>query len=422
MKLHTGVFAGMILIVICPLAMAADSWETQFERGILVHRAGRYAEAEGLFRVALDTIERTQPKQPRIAEVLNNLAAENHLLARFVEAERYYKLALEHSRRQPEAGNVSGRTLINLAGLYRLQGRYSEAESTCLEGIRELERSTGPESGPVATAFATLAEIYRVQEKLSKAESLAERALAIAQRGDTDDPRFAAIVHTLAGIYLSAGKAEKAGPLFERSRDIMAQSLGPQHPNVAADLNGLAEIACQQQHYAEAEALFRQTLAIWERAFGAEHPSTAIALNNVAQTVRFQKRYREAETLYQRSAALLETNGTGLDRAKCLGNLADLYHEQGREPRAVEYYQYALTAAKQELGENHPEVALLMKRLAEVRRSQRNYAESVKLYKQSIAILQRSFGPDDPALQQSLTAYKQLVSESSRFIVAAPSK
>ncbi len=220
-----------------------------------------------------------------------------------------------------------------------------------------------------------------------------------------------------------AGKIEKAGALYERSRGIAERRLGPQHPSLALDLNGLAEIAFLQQRYKDAEELFRQTLAIWEKTLGPNHVNTAIAVNNLAQAVRFQKRYNDAEALYQRSTAILDTiPGAHLERGKCLGNLANFHHELGRETRAVDYYQRALVETKQALGEHHPEVALLIKNLADVRRSQSNYTESVKLYKQSIAILQRSFGPDDPALQQSLTAYDQLVTEANRFIVLPRSK
>jgi hypothetical protein len=118
--------------------------------------------------------------------------------------------------------------------------------------------------------------------------------------------------------------------------------------------------------------------------------------------------------------AILEKNpAKTVDLAKCLGNVADFFHAQGKETTAVDYYRRALTLMRQALGEEHPEVAILMSGLAGVRRSQMHYRESVDLYRRSIPILEASFGARDPQVKQSQAAYQSLMSEANRFLLFA---
>jgi tetratricopeptide (TPR) repeat protein len=88
-------------------AQSAALRET-FGRGMELYRAGRYAEAEPLFRRSL-AIEAHLPGPPR-----------------------------------PEAAQG----LDNLAGMYEEQGRYAEAEPLYGRALAMLERALGPDQGP----------------------------------------------------------------------------------------------------------------------------------------------------------------------------------------------------------------------------------------------------------------------------------
>ena len=128
---------------------------------------------------------------------------------------------------------------------------------------------------------------------------------------------------------------------------------------------------------------------------------------NLAQALRFQQRYAEAEPLYERALEILE----GGDRAHCLANYADMYYQQGKQVAAVDLYRKALEAAQRAFGADHPQTALIMTRLAEVRRDQGLYVESVKLYRQALPVL------EGEELRAARRQYDQTLKEASRTML-----
>jgi hypothetical protein len=59
----------------------------------------------------------------------------------------------------------------------------------------------------------------------------------------------------------------------------------------------------------------------------------------------------------------------------------------------------------------------MMERLAEVRRSQQHYVESVSLYRRAIPMLERQLGPDDERVRSSVVAYKRLRNEAKSHVL-----
>ncbi len=83
-----------------------------------------------------------------------------------------------------------------------------------------------------------------------------------------------------------------------------AEGFGQQDPRLAASLNNLAGLYRAQRKYAAAEPLYKRSLAIREKALGPDHPNVATSLEYIA--VLYQKTGREkaAEKLEKRAAAI----------------------------------------------------------------------------------------------------------------------
>ena len=79
----------------------------------------------------------------------------------------------------------------------------------------------------------------------------------------------------------------------------------------------------------------------------------------------------------------------------------DLYH-QGKYSRAAVVAQKALEVAEENMGPDHPNVALSLNNLAELHRTQGDYAQAEPLYKRSLAIKEKSLGPNHPNVATSL--------------------
>src|SRR6516164_1614548 len=134
----------------------------------------------------------------------------------FAEAESMYRRALDAFDRAGEGGSLDrALTLENVAVMLRAEGRYTESEKVHREALPRLEELTGPDSLATVRAVGNLAALYWSSGKLEQAESLALRAdtafrnLPAATRSDR-----AANRQILASIFLTEHRYEDAENLL----------------------------------------------------------------------------------------------------------------------------------------------------------------------------------------------------------------
>ena len=107
---------------------------------------------------------------------------------RYADAEPLYKRALEIDEKVygKEHPSVATR-LVNLADLYRTTGRYAEGEPLFTRALKILEKVHGEEHPSVAACLNNLALLYETTGRYAEAEPLFTRALSIAPHtGDPD--------------------------------------------------------------------------------------------------------------------------------------------------------------------------------------------------------------------------------------------
>jgi tetratricopeptide (TPR) repeat protein len=404
--MHSKTFA--ILVSIATLAATPPSWQADRDRALTLHAAGNYREAERLFRAALASLKQNSPDDPNIPEILNNLGADCHLLGKYAEAEQFYRnaLAVWKSRTDISAETIA-RTLGNLATTYRARGLSGEAETAYKEALQAIEGDSRY-IAQYAFTLSNLADLERMRDKPADSLPLAQRAVKLLEgEGGAAAPRLAFALQSLAATERALGHVEEAGRLYRKALTLVIAQNGDDHPVTAAVKTNLAEIALKLEAYADAETLSREAMATWQRTLGPSHARVGVAAVNLAQSLRFQQRYTEAAPLYERALELLD----GGDRARCLADYADMNYQQGKPVAAVDLYRKALDAAGRTLGADHPQTALIMTRLAEVRRNQGLYAESVKLYRLALPKLE---GDD---LRQARRQYDETLKEASRTML-----
>jgi Flp pilus assembly protein TadD len=86
----------------------------------------------------------------------------------------------------------------------------------------------------------------------------------MAARYGENSPQYAAALNNLAGLLQAANRLSEAEPLLRRALAIDEQSFGPDHPNVARDLNNLATLLQATNRLAEAEPLMRRARHLGE--------------------------------------------------------------------------------------------------------------------------------------------------------------
>ncbi|HWR58787.1 MAG TPA: tetratricopeptide repeat protein, partial [Thermodesulfovibrionales bacterium] len=200
--------------------------------------------------------------------------------------------------------------------------------------------------------------------------------------------------------------------------------------------------------YDDAEPLMHRTLNIYENHYGVNHPATAFSLNDLATLYDSKGNYNEAERLYKRAIEILEKNTESnyLDLAACLNNLALLKHNKGNYDNAEQYYERALEMYETILGPDDLYVALILSnissvyisiievsaagksmRIPSVRKSLEelpeyvdpeeiaSYAKVEPILKRSLAIREKTLGPNHTDLLSSFTNLSSVYIRMKRF-------
>src|SRR5690349_18622616 len=76
--------------------------------------------------------------------------------------------------------------------------------------------------------------------------------------------------------------------------------------------------------------------------------------------------------------------------------------DEGKYADAVPLAQRALAVRENELGPDHPDVAISLNNLAELYRAQGRYVDAEPLYRRSLGIREKSLGPDHPDVATAL--------------------
>lgn len=161
---------------------------------------------------------------------------------KYAEAERLFREALEISEKAygPEHRETAT-CLDNLATCLRKQGRYIDAVTFCSRSLSIREAVLGRKHAHTAASYCNLGFLYRTLGRYDEAHSLLTKSLTIREQAlGTDHPYVAESLDRLAGLCRDLGRYEEAARLCERGLQIRRETLGDDHPLTAASLNNLA--------------------------------------------------------------------------------------------------------------------------------------------------------------------------------------
>jgi tetratricopeptide (TPR) repeat protein len=282
----------------------AKPGDAAFFLGESLYEQGRYLESAEAYRI----VARLRPDDTL---VLNNLGLSLTGAGRQAEAEPVFRRALEIREKTfgPEHPGVSI-SLNNLGMLLYAKHDLDAAEQLFRRAGGIDEKVLGPESTLLATDLNNLAVVLLNKGDLAGAEPPCRRALQIRYKSlGPDAPDFGNSLDNLATILYSKGDVTGALPLYRQSLAIRRKALGAEHPDVATSMYNLGEVLRRQGSYAEAESLLRGALAIREKILGPKHPAVADSLNSLAVLILYSKQdFVETDSLLKRALAIDEKN------------------------------------------------------------------------------------------------------------------
>ena len=376
--------------------------------GSYLVEAGRYSEAERLFKQALEIVEKLfESECPKLAGYLSNLGWAIGRQDRFIEAEFMLKRALN------VCGGLSNPSypviLNNLAEILRDKREFTEAKSYYEQAIAILEKEG--ESIYLASALNNLSELYRQEENVS-ARRLTERALSIKENVlGSDHSGLISVLINLARAFTIERNDSQAEKVLMRAQSICENTFGPDHPSYSIILNNLASIYLERHEYHKAEPLFKKALAIDERTVGHDHTHPALILSNLATLYGAEGLIDEAITIGEEALKIRE-NLLGLEHLDIVTiseKLVNLYRQKGRINDAIFLSKRNITIHEKKIGLENQNLALSIHNLAVLYEDLGDNESAASYYDQALRMYEKIYGPDHSSLKLTLLSYGGLL-------------
>jgi tetratricopeptide (TPR) repeat protein len=255
----------------------------------------------------------------------------------------YLRMTVAILRRHfPGDSERKGTALNNLALVLRDTGSLNESEELLLESL-SLFRNIGSDE-QVAGTYDGLAEIQIGRGNYTQAEAYVKKSLAILEKQGRENLAMARSLETLAGMYVTLGRAKDAEELVPRAEAIFRQNLPAAQADLMQCLDTKAILLFEHQRFSEAERLWK---SIIESGQSARLPLVIVgAKYHLAEFYARTKQYDKSAELFE---LLLQPKPAGhlneLTRALIEGQLASVLMHQHKDERADALFRSAVSTA-----------------------------------------------------------------------------
>ena len=232
------------------------------------------------------------------AEVLLTLGIISEQMGNAPQADSLFLQAVSRSQ-QVYGGNhpETIRARVRRAALLARLNKADSAEMQ-LRALDTLARLHLPGDHPAGAELnEALGRLLAERGKLPEAMELLERAVAQRARADTTSGEYAVALRELGNASAYAGKLSEADSIWRRSMAIEERLHGAEHPSVGFMLTNLGTVASMRGDLESAERDLRRAVAISSGWFGEHHWLTAGARLPLGQTLVRQSKFAEAVTL-----------------------------------------------------------------------------------------------------------------------------
>jgi len=383
-------------------ARAEDGVDALNKRMMQLYTDGYYEQAIPLATQIVAELEKSGgPGSAAVASALNNEAELYSKLHRYPEAEALYKrsLAIRRAVLGPDHPDTQ-KSLSRLAEIYHAEGKDVLPAPQAQQQAQPMPRPMAPplprpmpqqqprEPSVSQQEFQHGIELNQQsvqlgnQGRFAEAIPLGVQALAIFQKAfGPENPNVAIGSGNLAQLYVQASQYDKAEPLYKHAVEILEK-----HPDREQDLGlmlaGLADFYARQKRWADAEPYYRRALPLLDKHFGPDHANSMAIVNNFSDILRQQAKDPEKEPglkgRWEKTAhlALPRSSNLGLP-APTAPTLKDVNPADFDRSRALDGKLYGLLADK-------------------------DFAEALPIAQEQEALLEKMYGPDNPAVAVNL--------------------
>ncbi|GFP94944.1 nephrocystin-3 [Phtheirospermum japonicum] len=262
----------------------------------------------------------------------------------------------------------------------------SKALDYALRASKSFEKCAvdGEPSLDLAMSLHVVAAIYCSLGKFEEAVPVLERAIKVPEVPRGADHALAVFsgYMQLGDTHSMLGQLDRSIECYKEGLKIQMEALGDNDPRVAETCRYLAEAHVQAMQFDEADNLCKKTLEIHRVHSPPASLEEAADRRLMALICEAKGDYESAlEHLVLASMAMI-ANGQENEVASIDISIGNIYSSLTRFDEAVFSYQKALTVFKSSKGDNHPSVASVFVRLADLYyktgkvRESRSYCEN----------------------------------------------
>jgi Tfp pilus assembly protein PilF len=402
---------------------AGSSVQREVSDGHDAIRFGHYDDAEKLLKSAVTD---AAPHSVDAVQALNELARLYRLTAKYDQADALGHQALdiaEHLTQQESLDTAA--VLENLGELDVIRGRYPAADTELRRALAIRTKLLGEQSAEAAESMTNLGSLDLNVSRLDEADKLCRRAVEIQDKVlAADDPARADGWDNLANDYYMRARLSDAETMFQKALDLRTQVLGEDHADVGTSYDNFGWLYMAWGDTVRSRRYFRLAAFTRENALGDDHPDTIESQANLAEEADANQAPAAQTAGALEKAVAAEMKILGPDHWEtqwfevCL---AQTYQSLKRDADAEKLLKDALDASRRAMGEEQINTANIESSLADFYATDGNRPDAAeKLYKQSLATLEKILGPDDRNVGFTLDSYGQFLKSHDRAAEAAP--
>jgi tetratricopeptide (TPR) repeat protein len=391
---------------------------------VLLLDQGQNEGCEFLGQQAIEIVEATLGNEhPLYATCLSNLAGACLNQGKHQQAEECCQTAIAINQEKNNTGHPSyAISLINLASIYMAQGRFDEAVVLYERALNVQRQIYGTEHHQVAEALVSLGIAYLAQNKYEDAERCLSEGQEMYQLTlGTTHPKYGELLSELASVRGNQEQYDEAEQLLRDAIQVFRAAYGEIHPKIGEKLAILAFLLLIQERYEDAKELFQQSLDIIKGVFGEDDPNICEYILFIAELNYNIGHKEEADNLYAQASGIYEQGRDkkiNPDFSQGLMILIELYESQKRYQEVEALYERLIDTTRRLLGDNYPNVALLLTRLAKLKLDGWNYDEAAKLYEEALEIRRRIFSDNHALVATSMVNLAYAYRALNRFLEA----
>ncbi|MBK7928190.1 MAG: serine/threonine protein kinase [Bryobacterales bacterium] len=361
-------------------------------------RGGVLAKARRDERADLDAIVMTaMRKEP--AERYASVEALSEDVRRFLAGEtveaarssRWYA-AKKFVRRNKLAVAAGAMVVVMLAGV--------AVSMSLLAARAERERRLAEQSAAFLRSMFQNADPHMAPGRMLTARDLMDRGSERMQKELAGQPYLQGqLLDTMVAAYKNLGEYERAELAVRAEIAAHQRAYGKDSAQEANALRQLADIMRLRGKPGEAEQALRRALEIQRRTLKPGDAQLGHALNNLGLVVQSQGKAEEAVALFRQAVEITAQSPDPAQEVEALtmrGNMAQALSDAGRREEGVKLAREVLAARKKRLGEDHPQVARSMYRLAVQLDRAGEVEEAMALTRGAVGLARKLVGETHP--------------------------